>query len=58
MTIIPPYGKCYVDDRVEKIMENIEEIAQNLKSHEETNWNRLRKHILEIFSEEYKEHRK
>jgi len=27
MTIIPPYGKCYVDDRVEKIMENIEEIA-------------------------------
>ena len=50
--------KCYEDGRVEKILENIEVIGHNLKSHEQTNWERLKKHILEIFNEEYKEHKK
>jgi hypothetical protein len=48
----------YEDGRVEKILENIETIGHNLKSHEHMNWDRLKKHILEIFNEEYKEYKK
>lgn len=55
---IGPGPKCYEDGRVEKILENIELIGHNLKSHEQTNWDRLKKHILEIFNEEYKEYKK
>jgi hypothetical protein len=51
-------NKCYEDGRVEKILENIETIGHNLKSHEHMNWDRLKKHILEIFNEEYKEYKK
>lgn len=54
----PVSNKCYEDGRVERILENIEEIGMNLKNHEETNWGRLKKHILEIFNEEYKEYKK
>jgi hypothetical protein len=30
--------KCYEDGRVEKILENLDEIGLNLKNYEEVNW--------------------
>lgn len=42
--------KCYQDGRIERILENIEDIGRNLKSHEEAKWKLLQKHTLEIFS--------
>lgn len=44
----------YVDGRVQKIMENIEQIGMNLARFEQVKWETLRKHTLEIFHHEYK----
>ncbi len=43
---ISPENKCYEDGLAEKILENIEVIGHNLKSHENMNRDRLKKIIL------------
>merc|ERR1711957_181689 len=46
--------KCYSDGRIEKIMENIEQVGMNLSMYESEKWNRIRKDTLVIFNQEYK----
>ena len=50
--------KAYEDGRIQKIMENLDEIAMNLKSHNEQVWTQLRKNTMAVFQQEYKEFRK
>jgi hypothetical protein len=41
---------CYIDGRVESLLEDIQSIAYNLAKHEEAKWHQLTKHTLEIFA--------
>lgn len=50
--------ECYIDKRVDKILELIEEIGHSLQKYEDTKWNTLRKRTLDIFIDEYKQLRK
>jgi len=44
----------YKDGRVGKIMENISEIAMNIKSYEKEKWDGLVEHTHQIFTYDYK----
>ena len=50
--------KAYEDGRIQAIMGNIEDIALNLKMHNEQVWNNLKKHVMDVFKYEEKELRK
>ena len=50
--------KAYEDGRIEAIMANIEEIAMNLKSHNEEPWNMLKRHVMDVFKMEEAELKK
>ena len=41
--------KCYEDGRIEKILENIEQIGMNLRSYEDKKWTRIRKQTYDVF---------
>lgn len=40
---------CYIDGRIESLMEDIQQLGMHLRSHEDTVWNKLLKHTVEIF---------
>ena len=46
--------KCYNDGRVEVIMQNISEIANNLKNYEDVKWKMMLKMSWEIFNIDFK----
>lgn len=41
--------KCYIDGRIEKILEDISQLGHHVSHYEETNWKRLRTFTVEIF---------
>lgn len=41
--------ECYIDGRIESIMEDIESIGYNLRNHEEARWKQLVVYAVEIF---------
>jgi hypothetical protein len=47
--------ECYADGRVQKIMEAIEQVGQNLKNYEDKKWQQLRKKGVEIFKDTEKD---
>lgn len=48
-----PY-KCYVDGRIESLMEDITQLGNHLTKHDEPRWKLLVKFTLEIFKAEFK----
>lgn len=43
--------KCYIDQRIEKVMEDIQDIGFNLSQNEQEKWRSLTKFTIEIFIE-------
>ena len=41
--------KCYIDGRVERLMEDIQQLGQHLTKHQAERWALLRKYTVEIF---------
>lgn len=52
--------KCYIDGRVESVLEDINSLGFHLTRHEEIRWKKLREFTIEIFKYESKNegHRK
>jgi hypothetical protein len=46
-----PY-KCYIDGRVESVLEDINSLGFHLTRHEDVRWKTLREFTLEIFKHE------
>lgn len=46
--------KCYIDGRIESIMEDIYQIGLHLTLHEDVRWKTLRTFTLDIFKHEAK----
>jgi hypothetical protein len=46
--------KCYIDGRVESVLQDINEIGFHLTRHEEIRWKKLREFTIEIFKSESK----
>lgn len=46
--------ECYIDGRVESILEDIEAVGHHLQRHEDVKWKVLRNHTLEIFKHQIK----
>ena len=44
--------KCYIDGRVESVLEDINSLGFHLTRHEDVRWNTLRQFTLEIFKHE------
>jgi hypothetical protein len=40
---------CYQDGRIQKIMENVQEIAMDLKTYREDIWKVLQRNTLDVF---------
>lgn len=45
---------CYIDGRIEKVLEDIERLSINLRNHEDHVWNRLVQYTIDIFTAEFK----
>lgn len=50
--------ESYIDGRVDKILQVIEEIGMSLQRYEENNWAMLRKRTCAIFNQEFIEFKK
>lgn len=50
--------KAYEDGRIQAIMTNLDDIAMNLKSHNEEVWLTLKRNVMDVFKQEEKEYRK
>ena len=46
--------KCYIDGRVEKVLEDIQALGFHLTRHEDMRWKTLRNFTIEIFKNEAK----
>jgi hypothetical protein len=44
-------NECYIDGRVQELMEDIGSIGYNLSHHEPEKWKMLRNHTIEIFKD-------
>ena len=45
---------CYIDKRVEMLMDDIQQLGFHLTKHEQVRWDTLRKFTIEIFKNESK----
>ena len=46
--------KCYIDGRIEKVMEDIQALGFHLTRHEDMRWKTLRNFTIDIFKVEAK----
>ena len=46
--------KCYIDGRIESLMEDVTWLGYHLSRHEDIRWNTLRNFTIEIFKAEAK----